>query len=190
MEITSGFKTTLKKSYKSIKKRINIFLKKLGFSKKKTYEVSNQVVTEMYGTIGRYVQKNIDDQIEPKSFGQGTIKNNLELFNQTSGLPSYSEAIINSQSDNQVSGLPSYSEIKPQLPTYEEAVANIKPFDEERARRYKELLHEMNIFFAKEAFKVTGKNWPSKVKQAKPLSQLKIGQNGIVDVEENEIYSL
>ncbi|WP_233485562.1 hypothetical protein [Spiroplasma sp. ChiS] len=66
----------------------------------------------MYGTIGRYVQKNIDDQIEPKSFGQGTIKNNLELFNQTSSLPSYSEAIINSQSDNQVSGLPSYSERK------------------------------------------------------------------------------
>ncbi|APE74443.1 hypothetical protein [Spiroplasma citri] len=91
MEITSEFKTTLKKYYKSIKKRINIFLKKLGFSKKKTYEVSNQVVTEMHGTIGRYVQKNIDDQIEPKSFGQGTIKNNLELFNQTSGLPSYSE---------------------------------------------------------------------------------------------------
>ncbi|WP_348736742.1 hypothetical protein [Spiroplasma endosymbiont of Ammophila pubescens] len=70
MEIISGFKKNFKKSYKSIKKRINIFLKKLGFSKKKTYELSNQIVTEMYGTIGRYVQKEINDQIEPRSLQQ------------------------------------------------------------------------------------------------------------------------
>lgn len=190
MEITSGFKKTFKKSYKSIKKRINIFLKKLGFSKKKTYEVSNQIVTEMYGTIGRYVQKEINDQIEPRSLQQERNRNNLELFDRTSDLPSYSEAITNSQSYHQPSGLPSYKEVKPQLPTYEEAVADIKPFDEERARRYKELLNEINIFFAKEALKPTGKNWTSNVKQAKPLSQLKNGQNGNADVEENELYSL
>ncbi|ALA98186.1 hypothetical protein SKUN_001313 [Spiroplasma kunkelii CR2-3x] len=173
MEITSGFKKNFKKSYKWIKKRINIFLKKIGFSKKKTYEVSNQIVTEMYGTIGRYVQKEINDQIEQRSLQQERNRNNLELFDRASDMPSYSEAIINYQSYHQPSGLPSYKEVKPELPRYEEAVADIKPFYEERARRYKELLNEMNIFFAKEALKPTGKNWTSNCKTSETIITIK-----------------
>lgn len=67
MGFTLEMKESLKKTYKSIKKGVNSFLKKLGFNKNETTKISTKIFDHIDETLETYVNSGINAEIDAEA---------------------------------------------------------------------------------------------------------------------------
>lgn len=67
MKFISEIKSIFKISYKSVKKELNIFLKKLGFNKDETIKISTKIFDHIDEKLETYVNSGINAEIDAEA---------------------------------------------------------------------------------------------------------------------------